>query len=568
MPTTKFDSKPLEELTIDTALRNRADYFPEKPFVFYGPDDREVSYGEMNRTANAIGNSLRDFDVEIGDSVSVMGENPLSVLFAFFGIMKTGLVYSPINHAYKGQTLFYQLNDTDPDVFIIEDQYLGRLHDVADALETDPRLVVIKTDADSAPVGDRFSSVPFEQLREGSTEDPDIDTAWDDVASILYTSGTTGDPKGVSQQQRWVISNYSELGWRFQSPEDVTHTSLPLYHVGGLYNDILGSMLAGASVSMWDTFSPEQFWDRIEEYEASRTMLLSSMIPWLVNRPEQEDDWQNSLSKILMVPLAEDHRAIADRFGFDLVFAPYGSTELGSPLMGLVRCYDDDYLTPEPLRQGLTPDEVVEIARDLGAPVVREAPDSGWIGNADWKPGVELEIINERDETVPTGDVGELVGRPQKPAMLFKTYDGKPAETVESWENLWYHTGDAMYRDEEGHYYFVDRLGTVIRRRGENISSGQVQEIVNAYEPVDRSAAFPVPATEGGEDEVAVAVELAADATATEAEADLKAYLEDAMPEFMIPKYITFVDEIPTTETNKMEKYKLKEAMIDRHDLG
>lgn len=565
MPTLEFDDTPLEELTIDTALENRAGDLAEKPFVFYGPEDRTVSYEEMDRIANSIGNALCELGVEKGDSISVMLRDPLSTLFTFFGIVKAGAVYSPINYDYKGQALSYQINDTDPRLLIIEDRYLPRLNDVKADLTVTPRLVVRSTDdGDGLPAG-RDDALTFERLREGRVEPPDINTDWDDVASILYTSGTTGDPKGVSQQHRWIISNYSEFGWRFQSRDDVTHTSLPLYHVGGLYNDILGSMITGASVALWDNFSPENFWDRVDKYQASRTLLLSSMIPWLVNNPEREDDHRNSLDKVLLSPLPENHREIAKRFGFDVVQSTYGSTEVGAPLIGMIRCFEDEYMTPEAFHRGLTPDELIDIAAELDIPVVREAPGKGWIGNDNFKHHLELDLVNERDESVPIGEVGQLVARPKKPAMLFKEYDGKPTETVESWRNLWYHTGDAMYCDENDNYYFVDRIGTVIRRRGENISSGQVQDIVNSHESIGRSAAFPVPAEEGDEDEVAVAIEVDDDAELDEAE--LRSYLEENMPRFMIPKYIEFVDEIPTTETNKMEKYKLREDLVQRHSL-
>ncbi|WP_276258879.1 AMP-binding protein [Haloglomus litoreum] len=565
MPPLEFDDEPPEQLTVDTALENRAEAIPDERFVLYGPEERSVSYREMDRIANAIGNSLREAGVGRGGRVSVMVETHFTALCAFFGIVKGGMIYSPINDAYRGATLSYQLDDTAPEALVIEDRFLDRLDEVAPDLTTTPRLAVVETDAESAPPPDGFETIPFEELLEGSPESPDVDTAWDDVASVLYTSGTTGQPKGVCQQHRWILSNYAELGWRLQSPEDVTHTSLPLYHVGGLYNDILGAMMAGASVSLWDRFSPDRFWDRIDRAQASRTMLVSSMIPWLMNRPERATDSENSLDKVLMAPLPENYDEIADRFGFDIVQTAYGSTEVGNALAGLVRCFDDEFMTPERLRRGMAPDEVLDTGLELGVPIVESVPGDGWLGSGEGRPNLELAIVDERDEPVPTGEVGELVARPKRAAILFKEYDGKPTETVASWRNLWYHTGDAMYRDEAGQFYFVDRMGAAIRRHGENISSEQVQSLVNSHDAVERSAAFPVPADEGDEDEVAVAVETAEGAQLSEAE--LRRYLEDRMPEFMRPRYITFVAEIPTTATNKMEKYKLRQELVERHDL-
>lgn len=562
-PELQFEEKPAKRQTLDEILENRAQTFGDKTAVFYGPEDRAVSYNELNEMGNRIGKSLTDTGIAHQAKISLMVRHPLQTLFAFFGIQKAGAIYSPINYDYRGATLSYQINDTNPSLLIIEDQYVGRLNDVKDDLVERPRVVVIGTEAESEPLDETFDRMSFDQLLESEPVRPDVTVEWDDIASILYTSGTTGDPKGVVQQHRWVINNYAEFSWKLQSPDDVTHTSLPLYHVGGLYADIVGALIAGAQVVVWDEFSSEQFWDRIDEYGATRAMLLSSMIPWLNNQPRREDDHRNTLNKVTMVPLPENHLDIAERFGFDLVISAYGSTEIGSVLAGIVRAAPDG--TPEDLQGGMAPETVISKAEEYGVPVVDEAPGKGWIGGSDWKQSVDIAVVNDRDEFVDPGEVGELVGRPTEPGILFHEYDGKPEKTVEAWRNLWFHTGDAMYRDEAGNYYFVDRIGTVIRRRGENISSGQVQDIVNSHPDVDVSAAFPVPAEEGGEDEVAIAVELAEGATLS---ADsLRAYLEKEMPDFMIPKYIDIVETIPTTETNKMEKYKLRDDVIQREGI-
>jgi len=562
----QFDDQPPEELTIGQILENRAVAIGDDICVTYGPADESVTYEELDETANRFGNALAELGIERQEKVSLMISQPLETLFTFFGLQKAGAIYSPINDSYKGSTLSYQINDTRPRYLVLEDRFANRLNEVKNDLETLPHVILYETDADATVLDGEFERSSFDRLFEGAPTPTDRAVEWDDIASVLYTSGTTGDPKGVVQQHRWVIGNYAELSWRLQSPEDVTHTSLPLYHVGGLYSDIFGAIIAGASVVVWDEFSPSEFWNRVERYEPTRIMLLSSMIQWLANQPEREDDHRNTLSKVTMVPIQDNYEEIAKRFGWDLVFSAYGSTEIGSVLAGIIHAAKGDHGTPHDLVQGMAPEDVIAAAKELEIPVVDELPGDGWIGNGAWKRTVDLSIVDERDETVPPGEVGELVGRPTVPAVLFQEYDGKPNETVESWQNLWFHTGDAMYRDEQGNYYFVDRIGTVIRRRGENISSGQVQDIVNTHPDVEMTAAFPVPADEGGEDEVAIAVELADASYVTKSE--ISEYLEKEMPEFMIPRYIHVVDTIPTTPTNKMEKYKLREDVIEREDLA
>jgi crotonobetaine/carnitine-CoA ligase len=176
---------------------------------------------------------------------------------------------------------------------------------------------------------------------------------------------------------------------------------------------------------------------------------------------------------------------------------------------------------------------------------------------------VELAILDDRDSERPPGEVGELAVRPKLPEVLLESYYEKPERTLEEFSNLWFHTGDMAYRDEDGNYYFVDRKGDVIRRRGENISTMQIQDAVNEHDAIVEAAAFPLPAEEeNGEDEIGLAATV--DAGDRLSEAELRSFLEDRLPSFMHPDHMFFVDAIPTTETNKREKYKLRDLVDAR----
>lgn len=558
-----LDGADPKYLTLNEVLEHRAEENADDIYVTYGPHDRRVSYSELNKTANSIGRSLREMGIEQGDRVSVMMRNPLDTLFAFFGILKSGGVFSPINYDFKGRTLSYQINDTSPVLLLVEDEFVSRLNNITADLQTHPDVVVSHSNGDSEEPLDTFGHADFETLVSGSSTTPAVDVTWHDTAAINYTSGTTGDPKGVVLPHRWIIHNYTKLHWELQAPSDVTHTVLPLFHVAGLYNDTVSALIAGSSVVMWDKFSSETFWDRIDSYGATKTTLMSVMIDWLLNRPDAPDDRENTLNKVLMVPLEEQAIAVSERFGFDIVHTVFGATESGFPMAGIVHAGSSGQGTPTEYKKGLSADDLISRAESLGIPVVEEVPAMGWVGT-DWRDELTVDIVDEHDESLPTGDVGELVVRPELAEMLFKRYDGKPAATLDAWSNLWYHHGDALYRDEEGYFYFVDRMGSVIRRRGENISSEQVQNIVNSHEDVELTAAFPVPAEQGGEDEVAIAVEVSENAHLTEA--DLRSYLKDAMPSFMIPQFVMIKDEIPKTETNKMRKHELREEILESRD--
>lgn len=551
-----LDDRPIEDVTIPSMLRARAEQIPDETALIYGHEDRHVSYAELNETANRIANGLAEIGVEPGANVSLMAAHPLQTLFAMFGINAAGGVYSPINFEYEGEALSYQLNDTDPDAFVLEDRYLERLEAVRDDLETDPTVVVIDTGTETPSTS--FDTVSFASLREASAEAPDVDVSWDDTASIVYTSGTTGMPKGVVLPHRWIFANYIAPKRALLNGDDVVHTSLPLYHIGGVYADVVAGLLAGGTVSLWNRFSPQEFWDRIAEYEATAVTLISVMVPWLVNAPETDSDHENTLSKVHMQPLPEEYEAIAERFGFDVVTVAFAQTETGSPIVGVVRT-DGLQGTPEEYRRGLGPEAVEQRARELNLPVVDRVDEERYMGRVR-EDIVEVTILDERDRPLGPGEVGELCIRPKRPGLILKQYHAKPERTIEATENLWFHTGDAAYRDEDGDYYFVDRLGDVIRRRGENISSMQIQDAVATHEAVEAAAAFPIPAPEGGEDQIGLAVEPRDGSVTTEAIHD---HLEGQLPAFMHPDETFVVDEIPTTETNKMRKFELREELLE-----
>ncbi|THE66331.1 acyl-CoA synthetase [Salinadaptatus halalkaliphilus] len=561
MLTTDYDEGPLREQTMSTILENRATRFGSDPFVQYGPESRTISFRELDDTANSIANALGALGIETGDHVSVMVRDPLRTLFAMCGINTAGAVYSPINYDYSGEPLRYQLDDTDPSVLVVEDRYLERLAAIEDDLECSPRLVVYRSGeatVDEQPSIGPDDATDFADMLTADTAPPDVSLSWDDEASIVYTSGTTGRPKGVVLPYRWIFANYAGKRTAFLSPEDTMHTSLPLYHVAGLYWDVTAALIAGASVSLWDRFSATDFWDRIDRYDATTVTLLSVMIPWLDDRSPSAADRHNTLNKVHMQPLPENYGELAQRYGFDFITVGFGQTECGGPFGALVHAARGDDATPPEYRRGLDTQDVIDAAERVGLPVVSEVPGDRYMG----KPRTEImeaTVLDENDEQLPPGEVGELAVRPQLPGLILDRYLGKPEETVRAFRNLWFHTGDAVYRDEADNFYFVDRIGDVIRRRGENISSVQIQDAINSHDDVAQAAVFPVSAPEGGEDQIGAAVVVENDLS----RGTLEAFLDDQLPSFMTPDRLQLVADLPTTETNKIEKYKLRERFLE-----
>jgi len=288
------------------------------------------------------------------------------------------------------------------------------------------------------------------------------------------------------------------------------------------------------------------------------------MIPWLMNTEETPRDRYNTLNKIHMVPVPPYHNKISKRFGFDIFITAYGQTEVGSGMLGYIDETGDQEGTPKELWKGHSKEELWEIARKYDYPIVDGSQEikKGFMG----KPSALLEatILDENDEELGPGQYGQLAFRGKFPYLVLDGYLNKPEATLSTFKNFWWHTGDACYRDEDGIFYYVDRMGAFIRTRGENISSFQIEDIINSHPKVEVSAAFPIPAEEGEEDDIVVYIVLKQKEDLEEEQ--LRPWIESEMPRFMWPKHIRFLDDLPQTPTNRVEKYKLKDKILS--ELG
>ncbi len=555
-----------EEVVVRT-LEKWADAIGDRIFFYYGEEDQALSYRQFNAMTNQIARNLMAQGVEKGDRVCVFLKNPLVTTLAMLGIWKAGGVFSPVNFNYHGKLLSYQINDTRPRLVISERELVPRLNAIKDELEPIPVIVYDPREGDHDyhdqlrhhRLDPHFPEIPFDRMLEGDDSNLDIPLNYWDTANIIYTSGTTGPAKGVVQSYRWM-HGYT-YGLRVMlTQEDVIYNDLPLYHVGGAFANVIRALYVGCTVAVWDKFSPGQFWQRIRTSGASTAILLDVMIPWLMKADLSPDDRLNTLNKVYMQPLPQYYLDVAKRFAFDFLLAGFGQTESGNGFRGIIQALDADEGTPPELYKGYSREEFLQIAERYGVPVRHKTEQlaKGFMG----KPSFFLEaaILNERDEPCAPGEVGEIAFRPKVPYLFLTEYFGKPEATAKTFRNFWFHTGDAGYMDEDGTFYFVDRMGNVIRRRGENISSYQIEDILNGHPEVELSAAFPIPADEGDEDEIVAFVVRKEGSALTEE--GLRRWIEAEMPRFMWPKYIRLVEEIPRTPTNKIEKYKLREQIL------
>jgi crotonobetaine/carnitine-CoA ligase len=466
---------------------------------------------ELTRRAAA---GLRKMGVTKGQHVLSWQPNNRNAVLTWFGLNYLGAVYVPVNTAYKGNLLQHVVQLSDATLMICHADLANRLNDIDHGLLTD----VIITGGDAA-LGD-LTTHPASVLlpEQGLTRMPDVVEPWD-TQYIIFTSGTTGPSKAV-------LSSY--LQGYAMGPEAATYIdggdriliNLPMFHVGGTI--FLVVTLANGGSCFLDThFKTSEFWETVRNYQITMTCLLGAMIPFLLKLPPGNHDKDHPLRKAVCVPWNEDTVAVGHRYGIEMR-TTFNMTEVSSPMVS-------DPYPPEP----------------------------GTCGKV--RDGVEARVVDANDCEVAPGETGELILRTDRPWAMNHGYYKNPEATANAWRNGWFHTGDGFRYDEEGYFYFVDRIKDAIRRRGENISSFEVESEVTAFEPVAEAAAIPVP-SELGEDEVMVVV---APVAGKEIEPlELFRFLEPRMAHFMLPRFIRVVDELPKTPTQKVQKHLLKKAGI------
>jgi crotonobetaine/carnitine-CoA ligase len=353
------------------------------------------------------------------------------------------------------------------------------------------------------------------------------------TAAILYTSGTTGPSKGVccphAQFYWWgvLVGEMLEIG-----EDDVLYTVLPLFHTNAL-NAFVQALVAGATFELGPRFSASRFWEQVAASGATVTYLLGAMVNILMSRPDGPGDAAHRV-RTALAPATPAARvdSFRARFGVQLVEG-YGSTETNCP---------------------------------IGESWRGQRP--GWMGRV--RDGFHARVVDALDAEVAPGEPGELVLRSDHPFAFATGYFGMPEKTVEAWRNLWFHTGDRVVRDADGWFAFMDRLKDAIRRRGENISSFEVEHVLLEHAAVSSVAVFPV-ASEMSEDEVAAAVVLREGSTADPVA--LVRHCEPRLAYFAIPRYLRFVEALPLTENGKVRKSVLRDAgvtddMWDREAAG
>ncbi|MEE3155784.1 MAG: AMP-binding protein, partial [Pseudomonadota bacterium] len=460
---------------------------------------------------------LRAMGIEQGEHVAVWLPNGPDALIAFYAINYIGAVFVPFNTAYRGQLLQHVIANSGARVLLVHPDLVPRLHEID--LGRVERLVVttgIEVPEAPRPIQrfDELAGAADETLELARPIEP-----WD-IQSIIYTSGTTGPSKGVLSSYLHMFSNAGPESWPMVDENDRYMCVAPIFHIGGMGPPFV--MLArGASVAMIDNFSTEDFWAVAKATQSTVVFLLGVMATFLLKAEPRPDDRDHTVKKAFMVPLTGDAPAFTERFGVD-IYTIFNMTEISSPIVSEAN-----------------PTKIGTCGR------VRD--------------GVDVRLVDRNDCEVPIGEIGEMLVRTDRPWAMNSGYNANPEATAEAWRNGWFHTGDAFRRDEDGYFYFVDRVKDAIRRRGENISSFEVEADVCSHPAVREAAAVAVP-SEFSEDEVMVIV---APVPGQKLEArQLAEFLIDTMPYFMVPRYIRILDELPKTPSAKVMKADLRKEGV------
>jgi len=518
-----IEDLPIPERSFPGLVRRKAEKNGGKPYILF--EDRRISYAEFDAMSSRVANGFARLGVRKGDHVAFLLTNCPEMLFVYFGLFKLGAVAVPVNVAARGELLIYFLEQSDSAWLLADPELAERFVEVQDRLPKMRGLVVFNEKG--APPAElvrrvRIPVADYRALEDAPATAPDGGVRFNELAYLSYTSGTTGPSKANMASHAHAINLATELakGYGYNA-DDVLYTCLPLTHGNAFLCCALPAMVADATVAISRRFSATTFWDEVKRYGATQFNLLGAMANFLWAQPERPDDADNTVRQCMAVPAPiAFYEGFEKRFGLTLT-SLYGLTDFG-----LVAVKGPDAPASK---------------RDSAGPA---------------RPEVELRVVDDDDMPLPPGKVGELVARPRDPWFNPLGYYKMPEATLEAWRNLWFHTGDRGYIDADGWIYFVDRKKDAIRRRGQNISSFEVEQVILRHPAIKDVAAFPV-ASEMSEDEVMVSVVVRADATL--APDELIEHCQRNTAYYMVPRYVEFRPELPRNASEKVMKYKLRE---------
>jgi crotonobetaine/carnitine-CoA ligase len=515
---------------VGDVLRQRAQDEPGKPFLKCGGE--WLTYADFDLASDRLAAGLAELGVTKGDRVAYVVPNRQEMLELFFACMKLGAISVTLNYWLKGEFLRHQLADSGAETLVVD--ALG----LATAAPLLPHTAVTRTILLDPEEQTRADLIPgavlsVSELASSGGAAPDVRIAQREPLSIIYTSGTTGLPKGCLLPHGYYTAAGEVLGraW-LNEPGDRIHTAVPLYHATGQSITLMMALMQGESVCYEQSFSASQFIARASEEHATVAFGVGPMGMAILAQPPGEADTSHDLRLAIWPPMpVEKQIQFEERFGVSVIAEAFGQTECQPILISAL---------------GETRDRA-----SSGRPA----------------PHLQVDLLDDEDSPVGVGEVGEIVVRPLGPDLMFSGYWGQPEATLESWRNLWHHTGDFGRREQDGLMTFVDRKRDALRRRGENVSSFELEAAIERHPNVLRAAVVPVPSPLG-ESDIKVCI-VCQDGQTPEIET-LFQFFKASLPYFAVPRYVQFRSELPVTQaTNRVMKHILRDEGVteDTFDL-
>lgn len=510
--------------TINAVLRRAVENFGERTFIEFLGD--KYTFREVGERACRLANGLAELGVKQGDTVVTLMDNSADAVFIWLAIDKLGAISVPVNTALKGEFLRHQVGDAGAAVIIAEHDYAERVAFIAEKLPTLSTLVY-RGDEPDLP-GFKHALLPWSAILTDNTADQTVDVKPGDLAMLVYTGGTTGPSKGCMISHNYCVHfAHQMIRLTGRTKDAITWTPLPLFHKNAVVSTVLVNMLIGAQVSIYTRFSVSNFWPEIERTGATDVAMLAAMFPMLAKAPDNDAmlRCKGQLFAAWGAPFPPEIQAIwKERFGV---------THTVAGGFGLTEC------------------SIVSLL-----PFGTEArPGSSGLRNESF----DVRIVDDNDVELPNGTPGEIIVRPRLPHIMFEGYWKRPADTMAVYRNMWFHTGDIGMFDEDGYFYFVDRKKDYLRRRGENISSFEVENAFRSHELIQDIAAHAV-LDKLGEDELKVTIVLKPGA---ELDAEtLCRWCVDHLPYYAVPRYFEFRDDFPRSPVGRILKYELRDQGV------
>ncbi|MBU1671806.1 MAG: AMP-binding protein [Actinobacteria bacterium] len=501
-------------------LEEKAAKLGEKPFLLFR--DQVFTYRRMDENANRVANWLAGMGGGPGVGLAIVMKNSPRWLDVFYGLEKLGMYTVPVNVALRGDQLAYILENSEARFLVIDHDMLPYYQAIEDKV---PGIEHVIVNLDGAPEG-------FE-LREGtldladayapgvSTDKPGVRYDPDDICIIMYTSGTTGLPKGVvSRYRNTSVKGLSVMTRIITGRDEVSYTCYPLFHANALFLTVTTAMHAEGRVALGEKFSASRFWDEIRRYGATTFNGLGAVMPILMKQPRKPDDADNPVRVVVSAGCPADiWREFEERFGLE-IYEGYGAVDGGSVVI---------------TNFGTAP--VGSMGRPLGA---------------------KIRIVDPGGNDVPAGTPGELicyVGNRKGSVEYFKNQDA----TSDKVRGEWLYTGDLCYLDDKGYVYFVGRNTESMRRRGENVSACEVENAILQHPDVLECAVYAVPSELAEDDIMATVVPVEGKDLDPAA---LPGFLDGRIARFAVPRYFRVVGDLPKTGTHRVIKKELEELGV------